>query len=109
MLLNFVDTIGQELFVSLPSVYIRDSHIFLFVFNSININNAKFILIGNKSDLFGEKREEMIRGEEKSSEKIDAHFMTCSAKNADNIDNLERYMKTEAKRFIDEEEKENIS
>ena len=34
-----------------------------------------------------------------------AHFMTCSAKCSDNMDNLERYIITEAKRFIDEEEK----
>ncbi len=35
--------------------------------------------------------------------------MTCSAKNADNIDNLERYIITEAKRFINGEQKENSS
>ena len=72
-----------------------------------NINNARFILIGNKSDLFGEKRKEIIREGEKFSEEIDALFMTCSAKSADNIDNSERYITTEAKRFIDTEEKEN--
>ena len=31
--------------------------------------------------------------------------MTCSAKNADNMDNLERYIDKEAKRYIDECEK----
>ena len=39
------------------------------------------------------------------SEEINAYFITCSAKSADNIDNLERMIITEAKRFIDEEEK----
>ena len=125
ILLNFVDTIGQEIFSSLPISYIRDSHIVLLVFDSIdtlniiknrwykyyrenaNINNSRFILIGNKSDLFGNKREEIINEGEKFSEEIDALFMTCSAKNADNIDNLERYIITEAKRFIDVEEMEN--
>ena len=31
--------------------------------------------------------------------------MTCSAKNADNMDNLERYIDKDAKRYIDECEK----
>ena len=63
--------------------------------------------MGNKSDLFGDKREEIINLGEEFSEEIDAHFITCSAKSSDNIDNLERYIITEAKRFIDEEEKNN--
>ena len=31
--------------------------------------------------------------------------MTCSAKNKDNMDNLDRYITQEARRFIDDEEK----
>ena len=126
ILLTFYDTIGQEIYMNLlPLQYIRNSHIVLLVFDSIetfkilkkrwfefyqkntNTNNPKFILVGNKSDLFGDKREEIINLGEEFSEEIDAHFITCSAKSSDNIDNLERYIITEAKRFIDEEEKNN--
>ena len=126
ILLTFYDTIGQEIYMNLlPLQYIRNSHIVLLVFDSVdtfkilkkrwfefyqkntNTNNPKFILVGNKSDLFGEKREEIINLGEEFSEEIDAHFITCSAKSSDNIDNLERYIITEAKRFIDEEEKNN--
>ena len=126
ILLTFYDTIGQEIYMNLlPLQYIRNSHIVLLVFDSIetfkilkkrwfefyqkntNTNHPKFILVGNKSDLFGEKREEIINLGEEFSEEIDAHFITCSAKSSDNIDNLERYIITEAKRFIDEEEKNN--
>ena len=126
ILLTFYDTIGQEVYMNLlPLQYIRNSHIVLLVFDSVdtfkilkkrwfefyqkntNTNNPKFILVGNKSDLFGDKREEIINLGEEFSEEIDAHFITCSAKSSDNIDNLERYIITEAKRFIDEEEKNN--
>ena len=126
ILLTFYDTIGQEIYMNLlPLQYIRNSHIVLLVFDSVdtfkilkkrwfefyqkntNTNNPKFILVGNKSDLFGDKREEIINLGEEFSEEIDAHFITCSAKSSDNIDNLERYIITEAKRFIDEEEKNN--
>ena len=109
----------------LPLQYIRNSHIVLLVFSSIetfktlkkrwfdfyqkntNTNNPKFILVGNKSDLFGSERDEIIKMGEEFSEEIDAHFITCSAKSNDNIDNLERYIVTEAKRFIDEGENDN--
>ncbi len=125
MLLNFIDTAGQEKFLnSLPKFYIRESHIVLLVFDSIdtlnvlkdrwygfykentNTQNPIFILVGNKSDLFGDERKEIIREGDKFSQEINAHFITCSAKSADNIDNLERFIVTEARRFIDEEEKE---
>ena len=123
--LIFRDTVGQEVYQNiLPKQYIRDSHIVLLVFDSVdtlnvlkqrwltfykenaNINNSKFILVGNKSDTFGNEREEIIRQGDLFSEEINAYFITCSAKSADNIDNLERMIITEAKRFIDEEEKE---
>ena len=126
IVLTFYDTIGQEKFMSLlPLQYIRNSHIVLLVFSSIetfktlkkrwfdfyqkntNTNNPKFILVGNKSDLFGSERDEIIKMGEEFSEEIDAHFITCSAKSNDNIDNLERYIVTEAKRFIDEGENDN--
>ena len=125
MNLLFSDTQGQELFQALTLNYIRDSQIILLVFSNIktldvlkerwikfykdntNIKNPKFILVGNKSDLFGNDREEIVKKGEEFSEEINAHFITCSAKSADNMDNLERYIITEAKRFIDEEEVEN--
>ena len=122
--LNFRDTAGGEQFQNiLPKQYIRDSHIVLLVFDNVdtlndlnkrwfrfykensNIDNSKFILIGNKSDTFGDQKEQIIKYGEEFSQEINAHFITCSAKNADNMDNLERYILTEAKRFIDEEDK----
>lgn len=125
ILLNFLDTSGQETFQNiLPKQYIRDSHIVLLVFSNIetlnvikerwykhykentNIDNARFILVGNKSDIFGEMREEIVKQGEKFSEEIDALFVTCSAKIKDNLDNVERYITTEAKRYIENEEKE---
>ena len=122
----FLDTAGQEGNMSqLPLQYIRNSQIVLLVFENIytlnvlkkrwysfykentNVINPKFILIGNKSDIFGNDRDEIVENGEKFAEEINAHFITCSAKNADNMDNLERYIITEAKRFIDEEEIRN--
>ena len=89
--LTFYDTIGQEVYINfLPLQYIRDSHIVLLVFDSVdsfkilkkrwyefykqntNVNNPKYILIGNKSDLFGNEREEIINLGEEFSEEIDA-------------------------------------
>ena len=122
--LYFHDTNGQESLQSLiPIQYIRNSHVVLLVFSNIetlndlkdrwygfykantNIDNAKFILVGNKSDLFGNQRAEIVRQGNLFSDEIDALFMTCSAKNAVNMDNLERYIDKEAKRYIDECEK----
>ena len=119
--LNFYDTNGMESMQSLiPVQYIRDSHVVLLVFSNIetlndlkdrwvnyykentNIENAKFILVGNKSDIFGNQREDIIRQGTLFSDKIDALFITCSAKSAGNMDNLERYIEKEAKRYIDE-------
>ena len=70
-----------------------------------NIENSKYILIGNKSDIFGDKRDEIVKQGNLFAEEIDAHFITCSVKSKDNMDNVERYIVTEARRFIDEEEK----
>jgi small GTP-binding protein len=122
--LNFIDTAGQEIYQSLlPKNYIRNSHVVLLVFSDIdsfntlknrwykfykensNIDNSKFILIGNKSDKFGDQREQITKYGNEFSQDIDALFVKCSAKNADGIDNLENFIITEARRFIDEEEK----
>ena len=122
--LNFRDTMGHEDYQNImPLQYIRDSHIVLLVFCSIdtlndiikrwykfykdnaNIDNSRFILVGNKSDIFGDDRDEIIKQGTLFAEELNAHFITCSAKSADNMDNLDRYITTEAKRFIDEEEK----
>ena len=124
--LSFKDTAGQEKFQTINNQYIRDSHIVLLVFSNIeslidlkdrwykfykenaNIENSRFILIGNKSDIFGDKREEIIKQGEKFAEEIDALFMTCSAKSDDNLDNVQRYIEAEAKRFIDENINNNV-
>ena len=125
MNLTFRDTAGQEIFKTLPQQYIHDCHIVLLVFADINslntiknrwfnyykehsnIDNSRFILVGNKSDIFGNNRDEILNKGQEFAEEIDAHFITCSAKSADNMDNLERFIITEAKRFIDDEEKYN--
>ena len=118
--LMFHDTIGQETYQNLiPISYIRDSHVVLLVFSDLdtlaelknrwynfykknaNIQNSRFILVGNKSDLFGNNRDEIINQGQQFADELDAHFITCSAKSSDNMDNLERYITTEAKRFID--------
>ena len=123
--LNFRDTVGQERLVDkLPMQYIRDSHVVLLVFSTIenlevikqrwykfykensNIDGSRFILIGNKSDEFGDERDEIKKQGDKFAEEIDALFLTCSAKSRDNMDNVERYIITEAKRYIEKEEKE---
>ena len=125
--LNLMDSnCNQNNEKSIPIQYIRDSHIVLLIFCNIetlnslkdrwytfykekaNIENSRFILIANKSDTFGENRDEIIKQGNKFAEEIDAHLITCSAKSEDNMDNLDRYITTEAKRFIDESEDENI-
>ena len=99
--------------------YIRKSDIVLLVFSTIetlntirerwynfykenaNLEISKFILVGNKSDIFGDEREEIERQGQEFSEEINAHFITCSAKSKDNIDTLEQIIIDEAKRMID--------
>ena len=124
--LFFKDTVGQEEYQELPMQYIRDSHVVLFVFCDIktlnkikerwvkfykekaNEDNSRFILVGNKSDIFGDDRDKLIKQGEQFAEKIDALFLTCSAKSADNMDNLDRYITQEARRFIDLEGNEDL-
>ena len=107
---------------SIPVQYIRNSHIVLLVFSDIdslnnlkdrwysffkqyaNIDNSRFILVGNKSDIFGNEKEEILREGQKFAEEINAHFITCSAKSEDNMNNLERFITSEAKNFIDQAE-----
>ena len=122
--LNIKDIKNQDNFKGNPPIqYIRDNHIVLLVcsdietLNSIkehwykyykdntNIENSRYILIGNKSDIFGDKRDEIIKQGNIFAEEIDAQFITCSVESKDNMDNVERYIVTEAKRFIEEEEK----
>ena len=108
---------------NIPIQYYRDSHIVLLVFSDIetlnslkerwytfykahaNIENSKFILIGNKSDIFGNEKEEIIRQGQEFADEINAHFITCSAKSKDNMDNLEKFIILEAKNYIDDNEK----
>ena len=122
--LIFKDTAGQESYQVLPLQYIHKSHIVLLVFCNIetlntlrlrwykfykdnaNLDKSKFILVGNKSDIFGEEKGEIIRQGQEFAEEIDAHFVTCSAKSKDNIGSLEQIIVEEAKLLIDLKEKE---
>ena len=125
--LNLMDSdSNQNNEKNIPIQYIRDSHIVLLIFcnietlnhlkdrlykfykDNVDTHNSIFILIANKSDIFGDERDEIIKQGNKFAEEIDAHLITCSAKSEDNMDNLDRYITTEAKRFIDESEDENI-
>ena len=118
--LLFQDTAGQERYQKyLPTSFIRNSHIVLLIFCNIetlnslkerwfkfykdnsNLDISKFILVGNKSDIFGEEKEEIIRQGQEFADEIDAHFITCSAKSKDNMDTLEQIIVTEAKGLID--------
>ena len=123
IVLCFKDTAGQESHQELPVQYIRKSHIVLFVFCNIetlntlrerwynfykekaNIENSRFILVGNKSDLFGNEKKEIERQGQEFADEINAHFLTCSAKSKDNIDTLEQIIIDEAKNFIEIDEK----
>ena len=119
IVLCFKDTAGQESYQELPVQYIRKSHIVLLVFCDIetlntlrerwynfykekaNIENSRFILVGNKSDLFGNEKKEIERQGQEFADEINAHFITCSAKSKDNIDTLEQIIIDEAKNFIE--------
>ena len=123
IVLCFKDTAGQESHQELPVQYIRKSHIVLFVFCDIktlntlrerwynfykqkaNIENSRFILVGNKSDLFGNEKKEIERQGQEFADEINAHFITCSAKSKDNIGTLEQTIIDEAKNFIEIDEK----
>ena len=123
IVLCFKDTAGQESHQEMPVQYIRKSHIVLFVFCDIetlntlrerwynfykkkaNIENSRFILVGNKSDLFGNEKKEIERQGQEFADEINAHFITCSAKSKDNIGTLEQTIIDEAKNFIEIDEK----
>ena len=118
ILLHFKDVENQ-----ITPQYIRDSHIVLLVFcdiksldylrnslhiyykNNSNIFNPRFILVGNKCDTFGNDKDEIMKKGQEFAEEINAQFLTCSTASLDNKDNIERYITTEAKNYIDEEEK----
>ena len=120
ILLHFKDVENQ-----ITPQYIRDSHIVLLVFcdiksldylrnslhiyykNNSNIFNPRFILVGNKCDTFGNDKDEIMKKGQEFAEEINAQFLTCSTTSLDNKDNIERYITTEAKNYIDEEEKNN--
>ena len=120
MKLNFRDTGGQEIYLeSLPKQYMRDSHVVLLIFSDIknlnvlidrwykhykdntNIDNSRFILVGNKSDIFGEEKQTIEKQGQEFADEINAHFITCSAKSKDNMDILEQIIVNEAKGLID--------
>ena len=122
--LFFQDTAGQERYQkSMPASFIRNSHIVLLVFCNIktlnslkerwvkfykdnaNLDISKFILVGNKSDIFGREKKEIERQGQEFADEINAHFITCSAKSRDNMDTLEQIIVTEAKGLIDLTEK----
>ena len=118
ILLHFKDVENQ-----ITPQYIRDSHIVLLVFcdiksldylrnslhiyykNNSNIFNPRFILVGNKCDTFENDKDEIMKKGQEFAEEINAQFLTCSTTSLDNKDNIERYITTEAKNYIDEEEK----
>ena len=121
MILNFIEYSSEEnIYQSIPEDFIIDSYIFLLVFSNIenlnklkdrwysfykqyaNIDNSTFILIGNKSDTFGDKREKIREQGEIFADDIDALFLTCSAKHYDNIDSIERFIMSQTRRFINE-------
>ena len=111
----------------MPIQYIRNCHIVLLIykdentFNELknrwlefykenaNIKESKFIIIANKSDLFGENRKEITQlGRDFAEEINNSQFYCCSAKNKDNIENLLDCIKTEAKRIVDEKKAKRI-
>ena len=122
--LKLIEFSSEELkYKSIPIKYINDSHIIVLVFSNIetlnklknrwfnyykehsSIDNSRFILVGDKSDLFGNNRDEIIKQGNEFAEEIDSYFIICSAKTDDNMDNLERFIISSAKRSIDENEK----
>ena len=78
---------------------------FHFYKEKANIDNSRFILIGNKSDIFGDEKNNILKEGEKFADEINSSFITCSAKSKDNMDNLEKFIILEAKNYIDDNEK----
>ena len=109
----------------MPKSYIRDSHIVLLVFDNlesfeilkgrwynyyketVDPNSSKCILVGNKSETFGDEKQEIKKLGTEFAEEINAILVFCSAKNNENVDNLENIILTELKRLIDDEENGN--
>ena len=42
-----------------------------------NLENSIIILIGNKSDIFEDKRDEILNKGQEFADEIDTHFLTC--------------------------------
>ena len=59
------------------------------------------ILIGNKSDSFGDEREKIRSLWENFAKKIKADFIICSAKSNSNINELDEKIFTKAKELFD--------
>lgn len=109
------DTAGQERFNSLIPMYYRDADIALLVFDiknpktlhrlkryiieiNRNVDNCKFIIIGNKIDLI-EKNDELIDIDKWVKEELSdltnlyaLQYYFVSAKNEKNLDNLFDYV-----------------
>ena len=101
------DTAGQEKFRSLIPMYIRESHIVLFVYDitrkesfdsipkwfsdvlDIKSNEAVFVLIGNKIDLENERKVSFEQGKKFADEK-NIIFGEVSAKTGDGFEILFR-------------------
>ena len=101
------DTAGQEKFRSLIPMYIRESHIVLFVYDitrkesfdsipkwfsdvlDIKSNEAVFVLIGNKIDLENERKVTFEEGKKFADEK-NIIFGEVSAKTGDGFEKLFR-------------------
>ena len=99
------DTAGQEKFRSLIPMYIRESHIVLFVYDitrkesfenipkwfsdvlDIKSNEAVFVLVGNKIDLENERKVSFDEGKKFAEEK-NIIFGEVSAKTGDGFDFL---------------------
>jgi Ras-related protein Rab-6A len=99
------DTAGQEKFRSLIPMYIRESHIVLFVYDitrkesfenipkwfsdvlDIKSNETVFVLVGNKIDLESERQISYEEGED-FAQKNNMYFFETSAKTGKNIENL---------------------
>lgn len=120
----FWDTSGSEQYNSIAASYIRDKEIVLLVFCDLDTldslkdrwieyykqyadtKKSKIIVVANKSDTFGVKYEEIKKLGKEFSRGIDSFFIICSAKNKENIDNLEDHIELESIRLIESRNKQ---
>ena len=96
--INLWDTIGQEKYISLTKIFLKDSKIVIFVYditNRLSYNSLQFWkkiidevlgptpvfgVVGNKKDLYLDEKVKEEEGEEFAN-KIGAKFLVTSAKN----------------------------